>query len=379
MFGAKRGAAALAAMAESASKAVVADLRSDTVTRPCERMRGAMAGAATGDDVWGDDPTVAALEALGAEVLGKEAALFVTSGTQANLAALLTHCPSRLQEAILGDECHIYHYEAGGYASLAGLSIRPLPTQPDGTLRLDHVEAAIREEDDHYPTTTLLCLENTHNRMGGVVLSKDYIDAACDLAHANNIRVHIDGARLANAAVASRTSMADLVAGADSVSLCLSKGLGAPAGSLLAGSAEFIKTARRIRKLLGGGLRQVGVLAAPGLLALDNIERMEEDHAGAAALASALAKLPGLSLSPVETNIVYIDVDPPVFGCDGDTLVSVLKDDHAILIAGHGNHIRLVTHLDVKPDAIPAIIEAFAAIHASPPSPSSGPSGGPSY
>ncbi|KNC47647.1 L-allo-threonine aldolase [Thecamonas trahens ATCC 50062] len=327
-------------------------------------MREAMAAAVVGDDVWGDDPTVVELESMASDVLGKEAALYFPSGTMANLTAVMVHCKERMSEIIMGDECHVHIYENGGYAAVANTPIRIVPTSDDGTLPLDAIEALVRPVNDHFPTSRLLLLENTHNRKGGRVLPKQYMDDACVLASKHNLKVHLDGARLANAAVALGTTIADLAAPVDSVSLCLSKGLGAPVGSVLAGSVEFIATARRVRKMLGGGMRQVGVLAAAGLLALDNVDRLQDDHANAAVLAAGLDKLPGIDVDVVETNIVFFTLDAAAFGATAEAIVDTLRDDYGILIAGGGSRVRLVTHLDVSADDVAKVIDAFGAVHA---------------
>ena len=288
----------------------VIDLRSDTVTRPTEAMRRAMFEAEVGDDVYGEDPTVNRLEAMVAEMLGKEAAVFVSSGTMANLVSVLSHC-QRGDEMILGDRAHIFVAEQGGAAALGGVQPRTIRNQPDGTLNLSEVEAAIRGDNEHYPVTRLVCVENTHNQCGGQPLSVAYMDDLGDLAHAHQLSMHVDGARLWNAAVALNVSPARLVRNADSVSVCLSKGLSAPVGSLVAGSSEYIRRARRNRKVLGGGMRQAGVLAAAGIVAItEMVERLADDHANASRLAFELSKLNGLRVEPdsVKTNIVFIEL-----------------------------------------------------------------------
>ena len=282
------------------------DLRSDTVTKPTAAMRRAMYEAEVGDDVLGDDPTVQRLEELAAERLDKEAALFVASGTMGNLACLLSHC-GRGDEVILGDQAHCYIYEQGGMAALGGIHPRPVPNQPDGTLDLELIGAAIRSEDDHFPSTRLIALENTHNRCGGAVLPVSYMQAVGELARQQGLRYHLDGARLFNAAVALCVDVRTLVVDCDSVTFCLSKGLAAPVGSVIVGNREFIQQARRNRKVLGGGMRQAGVLAAAGIVALtEMVDRLAEDHANARRLAEGIAELPGIRLNPsaVKTNIV---------------------------------------------------------------------------
>jgi threonine aldolase len=286
------------------------DLRSDTVTKPTPAMRKAMAEAEVGDDVYGEDPSVNQLEAMTAELLGKEAAVFVASGTMGNLIAVLSHC-GRGDEMILGDRAHIFRSEQGGAAALGGVHPHIVPNQPDGTLDVQQIEAAIRADNEHYPTTKLICLENTHNSCGGRVLPVAYMDAVGEFAHARGLQVHVDGARLWNAAVALNIAPARLVQHADSVSVCLSKGLGAPVGSLVAGSSDFIRRARRNRKVVGGGMRQAGVLAAAGIVAItEMVERLADDHANARLLAQELAQLDGLRINvdEVETNLVFFEL-----------------------------------------------------------------------
>jgi threonine aldolase len=263
-----------------------------------------------GDDVWGEDPTVQCLEEKAAQRLGKEAGLFVSSGTQGNLVSLLTHC-GRGDEAIMGDQSHTFRYEQGGCAALGGIMPHLVRNQPDGTLNLAELEAAIRPDDVHAPRTRLVCLENTHNRCGGVPLTVEYTNQVANLAHRRGLRLHIDGARLFNAAVALGVDAKELVARADSVTFCLSKGLAAPVGSIICGTREFIEEARRNRKVLGGGMRQVGILAAAGIVALDEmVDRLAEDHANAEALAAGLADLPGIQVEPTSprTDIVYFRI-----------------------------------------------------------------------
>lgn len=287
------------------------DLRSDTVTQPTPAMRAAMAAAAVGDDVYGEDPTVNRLEALAAERLGMAAAVFVPTGTMGNLIALLVHA-GRGREVLVGDESHVYHFEAGGAAALGGIPYHPVPTLPDGRMTLDALQAALRPDDDpHQAPPAALCLENTHNRCGGRVLTPAQTAEVCQWAKGHGLAVHLDGARLFNAAVALDVPVTALTAGVDSVQVCLSKGLAAPAGSILAGSTAFVAAARRQRKMLGGGMRQAGVLAAAGILALTEMtERLHEDHANARYLAEGLAALPGIALDPatVATNILVFEL-----------------------------------------------------------------------
>jgi threonine aldolase len=290
----------------------VIDLRSDTITHPTPEMRKAMFEAEVGDDVYGEDPTVNRLEALAAKMMGKEAALFTTSGTQSNIAAVLslTH---HGDEVILGDQAHILWYEVAGAATLGGVMLRTVPNDSGGRLSLDDIEQKIRAKDIHYPRTTLLCLENTHNRCGGAILAPDYTDEVCDLAHRHGLKVHLDGARIFNAAVALGVPATALTQDVDSVALCLSKGLSAPVGSLLCGSRDLIERARKFRKMLGGGMRQAGVIAAAGIVALETmVDRLAEDHANARRLGQGLAGMEGITLAQdnIPTNIVMFDLRP---------------------------------------------------------------------
>ena len=337
------------------------DLRSDTVTQPTPAMREAMYRAEVGDDVYGEDPTTNRLQAMAAARMGKEAALFVVSGTMANLVALLTHC-GRGDEVILGDRSHTFLFEAGGSASLGGIHHWAVPNQPDGTLRLEDVAAAVRLDDPHAPRTRLVCLENTHNRCGGAVLSVEYTDAACALAHSHGLRVHIDGARIFNAAVALGIPARDLVRDADSVAFCLSKGLSAPVGSLLCGSAAFIREARRWRKAVGGGMRQCGVIAAAGVVALEEmVDRLAEDHANARRLAEGIAAVPGLEIDPgkVQTDIVILSVDPE--RATASQLVEALRARGVQMGATGPSQIRAVTHYGIGAADVDAAIAAVRA------------------
>ena len=315
------------------------DLRSDTVTRPTPAMRAAMASAELGDDVFGDDPTVNALQQRIAAMLGKQAALFVPTGTQSNLCALMSHC-QRGDEYIAGQHAHTYRWEGGGGAVLGSIQPQPLPNQPDGTLLLSDIEAAIKPDDAHYARTRLLTLENT---WGGKVLPLDYIAAATALAHGKGLATHLDGARLFNAAVASGLPAVDIARHFDSVSVCFSKGLGAPAGSALVGDQDFITRAHRIRKMLGGGMRQAGVLASAALHALDHhIDRLAQDHANACALAEGLQGVPGVTVERPQTNIVFVDLAPDKTAGVVDRL-----GRSGVLCTGL-YRLRLVTHLDVS-------------------------------
>jgi len=286
------------------------DLRSDTITTPTQNMRDAMAGAEVGDDVFEEDPTVKKLEEMAAERTGKEAGLFVSSGTMANLVSLLTHC-GRGEEIILGDKSHIFFYEQGGTAALGGIHPRTIQNQPDGRLLIEDIELAIRFDNVHFPRTRAVVLENTHNKCGGFPLDAEYMTAVGEIIRRNGLKLHVDGARIFNASVALETPVPDLVGSADSLSFCLSKGLGAPVGSLGCGSTEFIAQARRNRKLLGGGMRQAGVLAAAGIVALtEMVDRLADDHANARKLAEGLSNIKGISIDParIKTNIVYFDI-----------------------------------------------------------------------
>ncbi len=337
------------------------DLRSDTFTLPTPAMRQAMAQAAVGDDVFGEDPTVNALEELAAARMGKEAALFVTSGTQGNLVSLLSHC-GRGDEAIMGDQAHTFVYEQGGSAALGGIHPRTVPTQPDGTLRLQDIEAALRDDNPHFPISRLVCLENTHNRCSGACLTPAYTAAVADLAHRHDLKLHIDGARIFNAAVAQKVDVQELVHGADSVTFCLSKGLSAPVGSLVCGSAEFIRRARRARKALGGGMRQAGVIAASGIVALnDMVERLADDHAHARLLAEGIAELPGIvvDLERVQTNIVIFSLDHPRLA--PAQLVEELRQHQVGLLAIGGPRLRAVTHYGIERQHIEEAVAAFRA------------------
>ena len=328
---------------------MIVDLGSDTVTRPTPAMREAIARAEVGDDVFGDDPTVNALQERVAALFGKEAALFVSSGTQGNLCALMSHC-QRGDEVLVGQLAHSYRYEGGGAAVLGSVQPQPLPQQGDGTLRLEDIAAAIKPDDEHFARTRLLALENTWN---GKVLAQAYLDAASDLAHARGLATHLDGARLFNAIVASGAEPARLVRGFDSVSVCFSKGLGAPVGSVLVGPREFIARARRVRKALGGGLRQAGLLAAAALYALDHhVERLTEDHALARRLADGLASIPGITVTAPDTNIVFAEVA----GGRAEALLAHLKQ-HGVLATGLIG-LRFVTHLDVDAAGVDRAIAA---------------------
>jgi threonine aldolase len=318
------------------------DLRSDTVTRPSAGMRAAMAAAEVGDDVYRDDPTVNRLEARVAERFGFAAAVFFATGTQSNLAGLMAHC-SRGDEYLVGQEAHTYKYEQGGAAVLGSIQPQPLENEPDGSIALDRIAAAIKPDDIHFARTRLLALENS---IGGRVLPLAYVRAATDLAHARGLATHLDGARIFNAAVKLGVTEADAVRGFDSVSICLSKGLGAPAGSVLVGSRDFVTAARRWRKALGGGMRQAGILAAAGLYALEHhVARLAEDHANAEFLADRL-RAAGLSVDTPQTNMVYLSLPAAQVAPLAAHLAA-----HGVL-ASIGERTRLVTHLDLSRGAV---------------------------
>ncbi|MEI5637638.1 MULTISPECIES: low-specificity L-threonine aldolase [unclassified Pseudoalteromonas] len=330
------------------------DFRSDTVTLPTPAMREHMLNAELGDDVYGDDPSVNALEQYAASRHGFEAALFTSSGTQANLLALMSHC-QRGDEYICGQQAHNYKYEAGGAAVLGSIQPQPIDNEADGSLCLDKVKQAIKPDDAHFARTKLLSLENT---IGGKVLDLAYLKQAQQFCQQHHLQLHLDGARVYNAAVAANVDITEIVKYFDSFTICLSKGLGAPVGSLLVGSQDFINTARRIRKMLGGGMRQAGMLAAAGMYALENhVERLAEDHQNAQYLAAQLNTLPGFDTSrqPPQTNIVFVDVDA---GIDIQTIAADLRAQGIIITPGYQG-MRLVTHLGIDKSAIDTLIAAL--------------------
>ncbi|PKO06624.1 MAG: low-specificity L-threonine aldolase [Chloroflexi bacterium HGW-Chloroflexi-3] len=339
------------------------DLRSDTVTLPTEEMRHAMALADVGDDVYGEDPSINRLEALSADRLGKEAGLFIPSGTMGNLIAFLTHC-QRGEEAIMGDQAHTFYYEVGGVSALGGIMVHTVPNQADGTINLSDLQNAIRTEDVHFPTSRLIALENTHNRCGGVVLEPEYIQKVVMLAQENDLFVHMDGARIFNAAIKLGMPVHNLVDGVDSVTFCLSKGLGAPVGSVLCGTQDFIHRARRIRKQLGGGMRQAGILAAAGIVALETmVDRLEEDHQRAMLLADKMRYIPNIHVrenSP-QTNMVFIDL------ADRDTRTNIqvieeLKNMGVLVGTSKNRGFRLVTHYGISDDDIVKVSDIFRKV-----------------
>ncbi|MEM0896805.1 MAG: low-specificity L-threonine aldolase [Verrucomicrobiota bacterium] len=327
------------------------DLRSDTVTKPTAAMRQAMTEAEVGDDVFGDDPTVRRLEETTAGMLGKEAGLFVASGTQSNLVALLTHC-GRGDEYIVGQKAHTYIYEGGGGAALGGIQPQPLGNERNGTLDLTKIAALVKPNDFHFARTRLLCLENTFY---GKVLPFEYLADARALVDQHGLRLHMDGARLFNAAIASGRSAAQLAAPADTVSICLSKGLGAPVGSVLVGDVTFVEEARRWRKVVGGGMRQSGILAAAGIHALENhVDRLVEDHDSAERLAHGLSGIDGVELESVATNMVFVRFPD-------DKLRSFSKhlEENGILALADYAPVRFVTHLDVDAEAIDFVVRVI--------------------
>lgn len=329
------------------------DLRSDTVTRPSKAMRKAMAEAEVGDDVFGDDPTVNRLQELAAEMLGMESALFVPSGTQGNLISLLTHC-ARGDEYIVGQQAHTYKYEGGGAAVLGGIQPQPLEFEPDGTLDLEKVRRAIKPRDSHFARTRLVCLENTHH---GRPLPMDYLQRYEDFCRSRDLSRHLDGARVFNASVAHDVPVTRITRHFDTVSFCLSKGLGAPVGSVVCGSRAFIEETRRWRKVTGGGMRQAGVIAAAGIVALqEHVERLAEDHANAQRLAEGLAAIEEIELDgPAQTNMVFVRVPDE----HGGELVAFLKERGICVL--DMNPLRLVTHLNVNRDDIEKTIQAIQA------------------
>jgi threonine aldolase len=339
------------------------DLRSDTVTIPTPAMREAMYRADVGDDVYGEDPTVNRLQELAAEMLGKEAGLFVASGTMGNLTSVLAHC-QRGDEVILGDKAHTFLFEAGGISVLGGVSTYQLTNQQDGTLDMEAIRHAIRPDNDHFPITRLVALENTHNRCGGAVLGADYTRAVGELAHNHSLKLHIDGARIFNAAAVLGVTARELAAPADSLTFCLSKGLSAPVGSVIVGDRNFIFKAHRIRKVLGGGMRQAGILAAAGIVALETmVDRLVDDHRRARRLAAGLSQIPGLVLDPGSpfSNMVFLDLAPET-GLSATEVANRLKT-HGVLAGEAGRQrFRLVTHCWIDDAAVEQAISAFAAV-----------------
>ena len=348
----------------------IVDLRSDTITKPTLEMLHAATRAETGDDVMEEDPTVMMLEEYAAELFGKERALFVPTGTMANLCAILSHCHyNKSAEMIIGSKSHINLYEGGGYANLAGVSCKQIQEDENGMFSMNDIKDAYFQDNDvHYAKSTLICLENTHNMLGGVALSASYISSIGKMARERDMQVHIDGARIMNAAIALNTSPSALCEGADSVSVCLSKGLGAPMGSVLVGETEFIRLARRARKRLGGGMRQVGVIASMGMHALtNNVERMAEDHSRAQKIALKL-KDSGFLLprdGQVDTNIVFFAL-PDDSKLTKEELPATIFEKYGVKIAGGyskgGEMFRLVTHMDVDDEGVDTAIEGIISL-----------------
>jgi len=338
------------------------DLRSDTVTLPSPEMREAIFRAELGDDVFGEDPTVNRFERMAAECVGKEAALLVVSGTMGNLVSILTHC-GRGDEAILGDQAHTFRYEAGGMSALGGIHPHILANQPDGRLRLEEIESAIRPSNVHFPRTRLICLENTHNRCSGAALTPEYTAEVVALARRHGLAIHLDGARVFNAAVALGVGVKELTRDVDSLTFCLSKGLAAPVGAVVCGSKEFIAEARRTRKVLGGGMRQAGMIAAAGIVALDKmVDRLREDHENATQLARGIAPLDGLAIDVdrVQTNILYFDIVRD--GLTGEGLVKKLAA-HGVRILNLGpNRLRAVTHYGITAKDIEDAVSVLAEV-----------------
>jgi threonine aldolase len=336
------------------------DLRSDTVTQPTPAMREAMAKAQVGDDVYGEDPSVNRLQEMAAELMSKEAGLFVPSGTMGNLAGILSHC-QRGDEAIVGNKAHTFLFEAGGISVLGGVHSCQLPNQPDGSLRLEDIEEAIRPDDPHDPITRLVCLENTHNRCGGTYQTPDYVQRASKFAHERGLFVHLDGARIFNAAAAQGIKAMDLTGPVDSVTFCLSKGLCAPVGSVLCGSKVFIHKAQRLRKMLGGGMRQAGILAAAGIVALETMTgRLVEDHARAKSLANSLRQIPGLRLEPEvpATNMVFLSLTEGVKSSTREVAEKLQKDGVLAGVTGQRSF-RLVLHYWIDDAGVEKTIAAF--------------------
>ncbi len=339
----------------------VIDLRSDTITLPTEEMRRAMYEAEVGDDVYREDPTVNRLEELAADMLGKEAALFTPSGTMSNLIAVLAHTHPG-NEILMGSESHMFWYEVGGASALGSVVMRTVPNDQNGQMNLRAVEEAIRPENIHYPPTTLLCLENTHNRCSGAVLTADYTLNIAGLAHQSGLQVHLDGARIFNAAVALDVPASELAKPADSVCFCLSKGLSAPVGSLLCGNREFIEKARKWRKMVGGGMRQAGTIAAAGIVAIQKmISRLAEDHANAQRLAYGLARIPGVTAHPgkVQTNIVLFEFPTTISTHD---FMQQAEGRGVKLLSRGGTKVRAVTHRMVNAADIDEVLNCIERI-----------------
>jgi threonine aldolase len=341
------------------------DLRSDTVSWPTQAMREAMANARVGDDVWGDDPTVHRLQDIAAQRMGKEAALFVPSGTMANLVSALVHC-GRGDELILGDQSHTFRYEAGGVSAVGSIHPHTLRNRPDGTIALEDIEGAIRPaRNPHFPHTAAIFVENTHNICGGVAIPPSYFRDLRKLADRHGIAVHLDGARIFNAAIALNCPVTDITEHVDTVSFCLSKGLCAPVGSLVCGPASFIDQANRMRKVLGGGMRQAGIIAAAGIVALEQmVDRLADDHRNARRLAEGLAGISGIEIDPtgVQTNLVFfgLSAEAPI---DPPTLIERLDREHNVKIGSRGGRrFRVATHYWITPERVEIAVDAFRSV-----------------
>jgi len=337
----------------------IIDLRSDTVTLPSSDMRQAIFEAQLGDDVFEEDASVNLLEKKAAELSGKDAALLVPSGTMANLISFLVHCP-RGTEALLGDKSHTFIYEAGGISAFGGIHSHQLKNNPDGLINLGDIKEAIREDNVHFPQTSLISLENTHNKCFGAPISKEYIQEVVQIAHENNLKTHIDGARIFNATVVLNTTLSNLVEGVDSITFCLSKGLSCPVGSIVCGSKDFIYHARRIRKALGGGMRQAGIIAAAGLTALENTDyQIQEDHQNAQLLAEGLSSINNISidLNKVKTNIVYFKLSSDIM--TSKEFLKTMEDAGILFFESLSNQYRLVTHYGISTKDIHNAIEIF--------------------
>ena len=336
------------------------DLRSDTLTHPTQSMRDAMATAEVGDDVFQEDPTVQKLETLSAEKMGKEAALFVPSGCMGNLISLLSHC-GRGDEILLGDRSHISLYEVGGDAALGGVHPRPLPNNNDGTISIDLLEKGIRHSDIHCPPTRLICLENTHNFCQGSPITPEYMTEVREIANKFGLKIHLDGARIFNAAVALGVPVAKLTEKVDSVMFCLSKGLSAPVGSLVCGSSDFIVKARKARKMVGGGMRQVGHIAAAGLIAInEQVDRLQEDHDNAKFLASQLSVLDGIEVdvTRIKTNIIFFKLT----GINGEVLLNQLEQNQIKILMTDADVFRAVLHREVSKEQVQTVVKTFQSI-----------------
>lgn len=338
------------------------DLRSDTVTKPTQKMREAMLHAEVGDDVYREDPTTNLLETRMATIFEKEAALFLPSCTMCNLVAIMTWCNRRGGEIIVGDKSHIFLFEQGGASQFGGISFRTLPNLPDGTMDIDAISKAIRDDDIHEPITQLICIENTHNVCGGKVVPLEFMQSLRELADASKLPVHMDGARLWNAIAVNKVQPCEIAKYVDSLSICLSKGLGAPIGSVLVGSCEFIEKARRIRKALGGGMRQSGVLASACMVALDDFETgiLERDHVKTKKIADAMTFIGGVfKVQPVETNIIFVDIAKPA---NAYAIVKLLKQDGILISAWAPQLIRIVVHRDIDESEVILVIESLFKI-----------------